>query len=86
MTLVKLAVGQEFVTVDSTGKIITDQSQAPEGTKVTAGRVDLEERLKKKLRKETAAAKLAMQKAEREGEIMDVREAESRYCLWYAFV
>jgi hypothetical protein len=76
------AVGEEFVTVDSTGKIITDQSQAPEGTKVTMGegrfRRDAEE---EKLRKDTAAAKLAMQKADREGEIMDVREAEKQMAI-----
>ena len=76
------AVGEEFVTVDSTGKIITDQSQAPEGTKVTMGegrfRKEAEE---EKLRKDTAAAKLAMQKADREGEIMDVREAEKQMAI-----
>ena len=65
------------------GEIITDQSKAPEGVKVTFGegtrfRRDAEE---EKLRKDTAAAKLAMQKADREGEIMDVREAEKQMAI-----
>ena len=71
------AVGQDVVTVDQTGKILTDTKDLPEGVKVTFGegtrsRREAEEEA---LRKETAAAILAMQKAEREGEIMDVREA-----------
>ena len=77
------AVGQDVVTVDQTGKILTDTKDLPEGVKVTFGegtrsRREAEEEA---LRKETAAAKLAMQKAEREGEIMDVREAEKQMAI-----
>ena len=77
------AVGQDVVTVDQTGKILTDTKDLPEGVKVTFGegtrsRREAEEEA---LRKETAAAKLAMQKAEREGEIRDVREAEKQIAI-----
>ena len=77
------ALGQDVVTVDQTGKILTDTKDLPEGVKVTFGegtrsRREAEEEA---LRKETAAAKLAMQKAEREGEIMDVREAEKQMAI-----
>ena len=77
------AVGQDVVTVDQTGKILTDTKDLPEGVKVTFGegtrsRREAEEEA---LRKETAAAKLAMQKAEKEGEIMDVREAEKQMAI-----
>ena len=77
------AVGQDVVTVDQTGKILTDTKDLPEGVKVTFGegtrsRKEAEE---EKLRKDTAAAKLAMQKADREGEIMDVRGAEKQMAI-----
>ena len=76
------AVGQEFVTVDSTGKILTDQAQAPEGTKVTAGegrfRREAEEEA---LRKGKAAATLSIQEAEKEAELTAMREAEKQRAI-----
>ena len=79
------AVGQEFVTVDQQGKIITDTKDLPEGIKVTYGegaqdgtgqfRGDYE---REKLARETFEAKKLMQEAEREKEISDVRENEKK--------
>lgn len=64
------------------GEPVLSTDDLPEGVKVTFGegkfRKDAEEEA---LRKETAAAKLAMQKADREGEIMDVREAEKQIAI-----
>ena len=64
------------------GEPVLSTDDLPEGVKVTFGegkfRKDAQE---EQLRKETAAAKLAMQKAEREGEIRDVREAEKQIAI-----
>ena len=65
------------------GEPVLSTDDLPEGVKVTFGegtrfRRDAEE---EKLRKDTAAAKLAMQKADREGEIMDMREAEKQMAI-----
>ena len=65
------------------GEIITDQSKAPEGVKVTFGegtrfRRDAEE---EELRKGKAAATLAMQEAERDAEQLAMREAEKQRAI-----
>ena len=76
------AVGQEFVTVDSTGKILTDQSQAPKGTTVTMGEGrDRREAEEEALRKGKAAATLSIQEAEKEAELTAMREAEKQRAI-----
>ena len=77
------AVGQDVVTVDQTGKILTDTKDLPEGVKVTFGegtrsRREAEEEA---LRKGKATATLSIQEAEKEAELTAMREAEKQRAI-----